>query len=315
MNISAFFLVGPTATGKSRVAQYIAEKYKYAILSADSMAVYRGMDIGTAKPTLGERQRVSYGCIDIVDATEDFNVADYRKFALQFLREKAKEKMPVLIVGGSGLYIKSLTHGLDDAAGYNHLEREEWLKFIEKHGIDALRTEVVTRYPSVKEELKDLANPRRLIRYMEKKMLNVQIKSSWNKLSCTVPMVGLDMHAPVFRMAVKMRVEQMYRNGLINECIKLTSGGRKLSRTARQAIGYAEVISFLEGQCSMQEAVERTIVRTIQLGKKQRTWFRNQAKVEWIKTSLDMDVEEVAHKVLALWGKYGSIPIHECMQE
>mgnify|MGYP000206359024 CR=1 FL=1 len=310
MNLSAFFLVGPTAVGKSRIAQYIAEKHNYAILSADSMLVYKGMDIGTAKPSREEMSRVIYGGINLVEAGENFSVADYRCHALAFLREMKKRNVPVIIVGGSGLYIKSLTHGLDNAAKANPEERQKWLEILEKNGIEALQKEIISKYQDA-GEIKDFLNPRRLIRYLEKKNSQLLNTKSWEEIKQQAPMAGVDMKVNNFREAVRKRVNWMYENGLLEECKNLLISDKFFSGTSLQAIGYAEAIAFLKNEISREGAIEKTVKRTIQLGKKQRTWFRWQAMVEWVEVSPEMTTEEIAERVVAIWNKYGPLPIYE----
>ena len=308
--LHAFFLVGPTAVGKSAVAQYIAEQAGYAILSADSMVVYRGMDIGTAKPAPDERKRVPYGGIDIVDAGEEFSVGTYRAAALEFLKLQAAARVPVIVVGGSGLYVKSLTHGLVNAPQVDKTVRKRWQGVIEKGGVAALQEALRERAPDVCAALSDPANPRRLIRALEKlESGKAGVEDSWHKTGVPVPLVGLDVDRELFVTRVRQRVERMYRGGLLEECSRLMSGGNVLSGTAGKAIGYAEAIDFLAGRCTREEAMARTGLRTLQLGKKQRTWFRHQACVEWLRVEECMTVPDIADAVLGRWKKLGPVPI------
>lgn len=305
IQLSAFFMVGPTAVGKSRFAQYIAEKKDYAILSADSMSVYKGMDVGTAKPSREDRESVPYGGINLAEAGDSFSVADYRVAAIEFLKVKTAEKIPVMVTGGSGLYIKSLTHGLADSGKPDTVERSRWLSIFEKGGIEALQKELLAVEPDAAVKFKDFANPRRIIRFLERRAGGDEVDRSWDRLPQSVPMAGLDMPVNAFREAVKSRVKRMFDNGLIDECRKLTGCSASLSMTASQAIGYSEAISYIEGNCSLREAMDRTVARTLRLGKKQRTWFRWQAKVEWIEVLPEMETEDIASRVNDVWKKHG----------
>jgi len=268
------------------------------------------MNIGTAKPGPEELRRVRYGGIDLVEATMDFNVACYRSTALEFLRKMDKAGIPVIVAGGSGLYVKSLTHGLENGGkAADPQERSKWLSLFEKQGIQALQDELLARDPDAAGKIVDFNNPRRLIRYLEKGIPDQKDGNSWKKIPGLKPMAGLDMPPSVFREQVRRRVGKMYDKGLLEECAALLAGPGTLSGTARQAIGYAEAIDLLQGRCSREEAMERTIIRTVHLGKKQRTWFRGQANVEWLEITPEMDSAEIAEKVVATWEKHGPLPV------
>lgn len=302
--------MGPTAVGKSAVAQYIAEHSRYSILSADSMVVYRGMDIGTAKPTKDDRGRVNCGGIDLVDAGQEFSAGMYRNAALQFLKAMAEAGLPVMVAGGSGLYIKSLTHGLCDVPEADTEMRRRWQAVLDKGGVEALQKALRERSPDAYAALRDPANPRRLIRALEKVETGSAVAdNSWKTGGPTVPLVGLDMDHDLFSARIRERVQSMYRGGLLDECSRLVSGGNELSGTAARAIGYAEALDCLAGRCTRDEAVARTELRTLQLGKKQRTWFRHQADVDWIRIDAAMSVPDVADAVLARWKALGPVSI------
>jgi tRNA dimethylallyltransferase len=305
----AWFLVGPTAVGKTAVAQWLAEREGFDILSADSMLVYQGMDIGTAKPDPEDRARVRYHGLDLCAPDRTFSVWDYRRCALEALdRIRACGRKP-LVAGGSGLYIKSLTDGLAPKPGADAALRCRWEAAGREPGIEALQAAVRTANPERYEALADKENPRRLIRALE--TAHADGSASWKAARERTPLVGLALATAELNSRIEARVRGMYRRGLADEVRDLLARFPELSATARQAIGYAEAIEYVSGRCSRAEAEERTIVRTRQLAKRQRTWFRHQADVRWIQIEPAMSLETVAGLVLAQWRALGPADIAE----
>jgi tRNA dimethylallyltransferase len=297
----AFFLVGPTASGKSAVAHFLAEQGAQMVVSADSMNLYRGMDIGTAKPSLAERQVVDYAGIDLVNPTEKFSVAAY----LDAVRPAFNSQREIIVSGGTGLYIKCLTEGFDDvppenAALRSKLEKLDFSKLEERAKKDAM--ELYTRLT-----FDDRQNPRRLIRILEKSCgADCSSKSSWNSGKKPL-LVGLHIERETLHRRIEQRVEQMYADGLLDEAEKLLK--QNLSPTALQAIGYAEAFAVLKNETSLDEAKERTTIRTRQLAKRQMTWFRNQLNVEWIDASNFSSITDLAAAVSLVWKKSGAMPV------
>ncbi len=300
---AAYFLVGPTAVGKSAVAQVLAEARNSVILSADSMLIYRGMDIGTAKPTPVERGDVPYYGVDLVDPEESFSVWDYRLHALDALREVGDEG-ELIVTGGTGLYVKSLTHGLADRPGADGELRAEWERRLEEEGIEALRAAARAADPKGFAALADTDNPRRLIRALESAGASSPSRS-WQASRLNVKLVGLSMAPELLSAHIVQRVDAMYAAGLLEEVERLLGRDRPLSDTARQAIGYAEAIDVIEGRSSREDAMQRTVVRTRRLAKRQRTWFRNQADVAWVEVTPESTVASLVEQVSELWREYG----------
>lgn len=306
----AYFLVGPTASGKTDVAQWIAENEGYAILSADAMLVYRDMDIGTAKPARAQQQRATYGGIDLAVPGETFSVWQYREHACRMLKKWASRGKPVIVCGGTGLYVKSLTHGLDSGPGPSREQRERWENLLAEEGVTALQRELRERSPARYAALDDPANPRRLVRALERALSgDGRAPRSWRVQPDMVPLVGLDLPAEALKSKIAKRVREMYRGGLKEEVRTLVQRYGDLRGTAAQAIGYAEVTDLLAGRCSEEEAVARTVQRTRQLAKRQRTWFRHQADIVWIEADPDYSVEHIAQCVLAKWAELGPTPV------
>jgi tRNA dimethylallyltransferase len=290
---AAFFLVGPTASGKSAVVHQLAVQRGCAVVSADSMNVYRGMDIGTAKPTEAERQAVHYYGVDVVEPASAFNVAEWLKAVASAWSEA---EMPV-VCGGTGLYVKCLTEGLDSP----HAENSDLRNALATLTVKALQARVLAAMPEGYEALTedDRENPRRLIRLLERGGQGM----SWGAGS-RVKMVGLQLERELLHHRIEQRVESMYAAGLLEEAEKLID--QPLSKTAQQAIGYAEAFACLKGTCSEGAAKERTVIRTRQLAKRQMTWFRNQLAVEWVPVEASATVEATAEAVARCWEQIGS---------
>jgi tRNA dimethylallyltransferase len=310
---SAYFLVGPTAVGKSKVAEYIAQKYGYDILSADSMQIYIGMDIGTAKPQLDVRSSISYHGVDIVDPTKSFSAGEYRQYALNVLACNAAAGRKTIVVGGTGLYIKALTNGLSSASRSDPAIRARWAQVLEEHGITALQKVLQERSSGFYDGLKDKENARRLIRALEQTEMGFeQASRTWDRTEkWSAPLAGLISPASDLANSIEMRVRRMYELGLVGEVRALLAKHGALSQTAYHAIGYAEAIDILEGRCKQEEAICRTVVRTRQLAKRQRTWFRHQADVKWVEVNKNVDTQGIAGLVMKHWGEYGPTEIEE----
>lgn len=311
----AYVLVGPTASGKSPVAQRLAEQTGAPVVSADSMNIYRGMDIGTAKPSVAERGSVNYFGIDLANPTDSFSVDNWlQAVAPAFgvsppnsLSGKNNEKggQPPIVSGGTGLYVKCLLAGLKDlpAADEKLRARAEQMTRTE------LQAEVRSTAPEAYKALADKENPRRLVRVLEKEAISHVRKGgirsdprgemAWEKELPAV--VGLYVERAVLHQRISSRVDQMYADGLIEEARNLI--GLTLSVTAEKAIGYAEAFAVLRGTMTESEAKERTVIRTRQLAKRQMTWFRNQLNVQWIETQSFQTLEELALAVSAVLEK------------
>ena len=300
-------LVGPTAVGKSAVAEAIAQRTGAAVLSADAMLIYRGMDIGTAKPDRQTRERVDYLGIDLVDPCESFNVWAYREAVAVQLAQLSADR-EVIVAGGSGLYIKALTMGLD-AAGAGAETRARWAALFAAQGVEGLQKALRQRDTAAFDALSDSQNPRRLIRALER--LDAGDETTGVDCASREPLMqpvlaGLWMEPTLLNKRIEQRVEAMYDDGLLEEVGGLLRDPRGLSPTARQAIGYAEAIDVVEGRGSREEAMARTAVRTRRLAKRQRTWFRHQARVEWVDVRADDSVEMLANRVREVWRTHGS---------
>ena len=294
---TALFLVGPTASGKSALAHHLAYSLEKSVVSADSMNLYRGMDIGTAKPTRHERQQVTYYGIDQVEPSQTSHVADW----LAKVKPAWHGESVPIVSGGSGLYLSALIKGLDQAPAMDPIRR----KALEKWDLSALQQEAMRVADKGYEQMTsdDQLNPRRLIRLIERGATSL---SCWQHPK-KATLIGLSWPREVLHARIEQRVEEMYAHGLLEEAQRVVENG--LSETAAQAIGYAEAIACLSGKMRAEEAQERTVIRTRQLAKRQMTWFRNQLDVVWVECSAQMSVEQLAQAVEAGWRKTGCVEV------
>lgn len=306
--LTAYFLVGPTAAGKTAVAQCLAERHGLAVLSADSMLVYRGMDVGTAKPTARERGRTVYGGLDLVTPDRDFSVWQYREAALRFAAAQRRAGRGLVVAGGTGLYVRALLGGLDAAAPTDPARRAHWEDVLEREGVDALRAALQRLRPDLLAGLADPHNPRRVLRALERAEAGAgSPERTWRADPANPrPMLcGLELPAAALTERIERRARNMFDQGLIEEVQRLCAQWPRWSRTARQAIGYAEAIEVIDGRASLDEARLTTIARTRRLAKKQRTWFRRQESVEWVQAGPDEALDALAARVWEAWQKHG----------
>ncbi len=302
----AWILAGATATGKTAVAQLLAEQLGCAILSADAMLVYRGMDIGTAKPTPAERGQVPYFGIDLATPAEPFSTGAWLAAARQALNTPASGGL--IVVGGTGLYIKALTAGFDSAES-DPARRAHWQSLYERGGLAALRQALTERAPDALEGLADAGNPRRLIRALEHLDARGCLPESWQRDAPPAPVLALRLPRAQLHRRIERRVTTMFQGGLADEVRALRHAYPVWSDTARKAIGYAEVCDLLDGALTEKAAFEQIVIRTRQLAKRQETWFRHQTQTVW----LDIDENDppalIARRVLDLWRQHGPAPL------
>jgi tRNA dimethylallyltransferase len=286
---SLTFIVGPTASGKTAFALEEAERSGAAILSCDSLCVYRGMDIGTAKPTLEEQKRFPHYGIDLADPSEPFSVARYIEYRDAILEELKHREQPVLVVGGSGFYLKSFfTPVTDQITVPREIERTVE-RIRDEEGLEGL-ARALRGFHGPQESFAglDWKNPRRvekaLVRCLASGRTYGELLEAfrnlpeplpeWNK---TVWMVSRPMD--VLQRRNRLRVEQMLQAGLLDEVRRLREIGFEKNPSASGAIGYREVLDYLDGKVALEELTDLIATHTQQLMRKQRAWFRNQIPV------------------------------------
>lgn len=293
-------LVGCTATGKTAVANEIARQTGAWVLSADSMLVYRGMDIGTAKPTSSELLGLTVFGMDLANPEEAFSVGAWLEHARTAFAAAEAAGRDLIVAGGTGLYVNSLLTGIDAPPADPEL-RARLTAELERDGAEALRLRAERLSPG-STTLLERGNDRRLIRLLECLESSFVPLRKYATLK-TQPVVGLSFDREALQRRIEQRARAMFGQGLVDEVSRLRKEcpGFETS-TAGKGIGYAEALAVLDGTMTQEQAIERTIIRTRQLAKRQTTWWRNQLTVEWIPGPVDAsEVPAVAEKVLAFW--------------
>ncbi len=282
---SAVALVGPTASGKSALAHEVALESggEFEILSVDAMGVYRGMDLGTAKPTREEREEVSYHLLDLVTPSEEFTVAQFQRAARTSERRIFEAGHGALYVGGTGLYGRAVLDDLDIPARYPEMRRA--LEVRAAHDLPALYEELVELDPLAASRL-EATNERRVVRALEVTLGAKRPFSSYGKglLSygpVRVVQVGLDCELAVLDERIERRFRSWMEQGLLGEVAGLLSAPDGLGRTARQAVGYRELLRHLEDGEPLENSVLDAIAQSRRLARRQGRWFRRDPRVEW----------------------------------
>jgi tRNA dimethylallyltransferase len=293
-------LAGPTAVGKSEIALRLAEQLGGEIISTDSMQVYRGLDIGTAKPSPADRARVPHHLIDICDLTKSFDAAQFARLAHRVVAEiKSRGHVPVLC-GGTGLYFRVFLEGLGEAPSADAKLRAEF----EATPLKKLLAELRERDPAAYKKI-DRQNSRRVIRAVEVIRLSgkpfstqrAEWKSESKIQNPESRFFCLTRSTDDLRARINARVDAMFKRGLVDETRELLKHGLEQNKTAMQAIGYRQVVEHLRGERSLAETIELIKIRTRQFAKRQLTWFRAQKNLEWIELKPDEPLEKYARKI------------------
>lgn len=296
-----WFLTGPTASGKTAVGLPLARRIGAEIVSMDSMALYRRMDIGTAKPTAAEQAEAPHHLIDVLDPSEEFSLAQYIEAAGRAAEEITGRGQQVLFVGGTPLYLKGLLRGIFEGPPADWTLRRQLSDEARQHGPTWLHERLTEIDPAAAARLHP-NDERRLIRAIEVHEKTGRPISYWQQqfdsgrpaTECRV--FVLDWPKEELDRRIGQRVRQMFAAGLVEE-VRLLLTGTSLSRTARQAVGYREVIEHLEGQHTLAETVELVDQHTRQLAKRQMTWFRSLSECRFIAVPEPLDAEELAEKI------------------
>lgn len=295
MNGRPLILAGPTASGKSAVALELAVRLGGEIVSVDSMQVYRGLDIGTAKPTPAEQARVAHHLVDVVDLTEGFDAARFVGLAQEAIAGiQGRGHVPILC-GGTGLYYTAWIRGLGVAPAPDPALRAE----LEALPVEALLDELA-RKDWVTFDTIDLKNRRRLVRAVEVIRLTgrpfSEQRARWPERGMALAgrAFGLERAREDLVGRIGRRVDAMFERGLVDEVRGLLERGLAANRTAMQAIGYRQVVEHLRGDRTLRETVEWVKTRTRQFARRQRTWFQGQMDLEWVPVAADTDPGTVA---------------------
>ena len=310
---SPLLIAGPTASGKSEIALRLAERIGGEIISVDSMQVYRGLDVGTAKPSAVERARVPHHLIDICDLNEAFDAARFARLAKQAVAEiQGRGRVPILC-GGTGLYFKAFLEGVGDAPPADPGLRAE----LERLPLADLLAELLARDSATHERI-DRQNPRRVVRAVEVIRITgrpfSEQRTAWDAPTGAggTPqprMIALLRSNADLQQRINTRVEAMFRGGLVAETECLLKHGLAENKTALQAIGYRQVVDFLSrpnrNAAALAETVELVKIRTRQYAKRQLTWFRQHGHPAWLELKPGDSLTAVAERLAAEHGLRG----------
>jgi|TARA_B100001123_G_scaffold139143_1_gene161742 tRNA dimethylallyltransferase len=306
-------IVGTTASGKSSLAIELARRRpNIEIISIDSMAIYKGMDIGTATPTVAEQEEIPHHVINIVDPSEEFALPLFQFAVEKALREITRRGNRAVLVGGTGLHVRAVVDRLEIPPRFLSIRDE---------------IELISETSFLYGKLKDLdpaaatkiepGNRRRIVRALEVTLgagrpfssfgpgLDVYPPSPFTQIGIRLPR---DLNDSRIAERYKMQIEE----GFVEEVRNLVSGGRELSKTASQALGYKQIISYIEGKNSLEEAIESAISSTRRFARRQEKWFRRDPRIEWM--DLDENPLEALEKVIKVFDEIGANTLNEVVK-
>jgi len=300
--LDCWFLTGPTATGKTDVGIELARRIDAEIVSMDSMALYRDMDVGTAKPTPDQRRAVPHHLIDLIEPHEEYSLARYIEAARRAVEEIESRGRKVLFVGGTPLYLKGLLRGIFEGPPADWDLRKRLGEEAHRHGSQHLHHRLAEIDPTAAGRLHP-NDARRIIRALEVYDKTGRPISEFQRQfdvgreadECRVFVMNWphrDLHA-----RINDRVDGMFSAGLVEEVRRLLAGPQPLSRTARKAVGYREVVEHLDGRRGLPETIELVKTHTRQLAKRQRTWFRSLSECRFVPVHGPIDAAELARRI------------------
>jgi tRNA dimethylallyltransferase len=296
-------LTGPTASGKSSLAMQLAERIGGEILSLDSIAVYRQMDIGTAKPTAKDQERVPHHLIDLADPNQEYSVACYLAEAHRCVHDVIARGNRPIFVGGTPMFLKAIVRGFDPGPPPDWEFRESVQQDIDTYGSDALRERLAQVDPLSAARIAP-GDTRRMIRALEVSKQTgvplshrqVQFDRAAKAESCNV--FGIRQGRSILHQRINARVAGMFEQGLIEEVRQLIQRFGSLSRTACQAVGYREVIQWLDSNGPLDDLVELVAAHTRQLARRQETWFRSFSEITVITREQCQDDESIIERLV-----------------
>ena len=279
-------IVGPTASGKSALALALAEAVDGEIVNADALQVYRGLDIGTAKPTPAERRRVPHHLIDILDPDERYSAGEFARRARAALAEIAARGRTAILVGGSGLYLRALWSGIAPLPPVDTEVRGRLLQRLESEGLAALYAELARLDQATAARL-GAGDTQRILRALEVALATGESLSSWiarqpfGAEPVAMRKIGLTLPRGLLYDAIAARVLAMMDAGWLDEIRALLAAGVERDSPAFQAIGYRQWVGFLDGEAGFEESMQQVVTLTRRFAKRQETWFRREEGVEW----------------------------------
>ncbi|WP_067572150.1 tRNA (adenosine(37)-N6)-dimethylallyltransferase MiaA [Nocardia acidivorans] len=282
--ITPIAVVGPTATGKSDLALDLAERLHGEIVNIDAMQLYRGMDVGTAKLTHDQRRGIPHHQLDVLDVTETATVASYQTAARADVEAIMARGHTPVIVGGSMMYVQALLDDWDFPATDPQI-RAKWETLLEERGVVIVHEALKAADPVAAATILP-TDGRRMVRALE------VVELTGKPFAASAPqigeprwgttIIGVDRETAALDGRIELRTAKMFETGLVDEVRTLIDQGLRAGQTARRAIGYAQVLDYLDGECDLAEAQERTFIGTRRYVRRQRSWFRRDQRVHWV---------------------------------
>lgn len=286
-------IVGPTAVGKSDLAIKIGRSKKIEIINVDAMQLYKGMSIGTAKLDEKNRENIPHHLIDVLSPSEEASVSVYQSKARALIQEVIQRQNTPVLVGGSGLYVNAVLEDLE-FPGTNLEIRAKYEELLEKNGVEFLYSELKKIDPAAAENILE-NNARRIVRALE---VNELTGKNFNaKLPEPSPVfkdirIGLNLDRELLDLRIETRVHEMFNQGLVNE-VELIFEELIKGKTAQKALGYSQVIQYLQGEITLEQAIEQTIIHTRKYARRQISWFKRDPLIQWF----DAQDDELLAKV------------------
>lgn len=298
-NKIVIIILGPTGVGKTEVSIKLASALDTEIISADSMLIYKGMDIATAKPSNSELQEIKHHLIDILEPDQSFSAGLFQQHAMEIIDRLHRQGKIPLVVGGTGLYIRTLTQGLFQGPGTDWAFRKNLTLKEQQHGKGYLYN-LLKKIDEQSASALSRQNQRRIIRALEVRMktgkITEQIRAETYSAPYNFLKIGLTKQRHELYRLINERVDNMIARGLVEETKDLRR--RHPGQTAMQAIGYKEIGLYLDGRLSFEEAVNLVKQRSRHYAKRQYTWFRKEPDIQWIDVTGLFDADKIFQKVL-----------------
>lgn len=296
-------IVGPTAIGKSRIGLSVAQALGTEILTADSTQVYRGMDIGTDKPTAAEQAAVPHRLIDLVEPDESFNAGAYRRLAQQEIARLHQAGRLPLVVGGTGLYVRALLRGLWASPPVDWALRRELESLLKTGGVDAIYRELVEVDPKIAQRVHPhdhvkVLRALEVYRQTGKPLSQSLEEHGFQENPYSSLVIGLTMDRAALYRRIDQRVEVELAKGLLEETRQLLERGYHRDLVSMKSLGYRQMSAYLEGECDFPEAVRRLKRDTRHFAKRQMTWWRKEPELVWVEMGEFESPESVSARIL-----------------
>ena len=299
MSDPVIYITGATASGKSALAMRLANRLGGEIISVDSMQVYCGLNIGTAKPSAQEQNEIQHHLIDVAQLSEAFDAAQFVSLAQQALKLIWKRGRVPIFCGGTGLYFRALIEGLGESPPSDESLRDE----LALMPIESLVAELRIKDPEAAKQV-DLKNPRRVLRAIEVIRLTGRPYSEqrigWDNVDkAPQNLFCISREVDVLNQRIHKRVDEMFNQGLVEETQTLINKGLRNNRNACQALGYRQVLDLLDGKLDLENVVHQVKTKTRQFAKRQRSWFRNQMKCKFLEWPDEENLNSFSEQLLA----------------